>query len=484
MKRLAILLLLAPAACESPEPPTACGPIPQVTVSAGETATATACFNDPNGDALVYSATSANPGVATASISGTTITIAAIAPGSASVTVTASDPGGLKADQSFQVMVPNRAPQSRGTMPSITVPVGRTETVDASSYFVEPDGETLHYSATPSDPAVATVSVSGSTVTVTSQAKGTATVTVTATDPGGLAATQTFPATVPNRAPVAGDPIADIKVFVGDAAQVDASEHFSDPDGDALAYGVSTSDPAVAAVSVSGSTVSVEAVSQGSATVTVTATDPEGLSAESSFEVTVPNRAPVAGDPIADMEAFVGDAAQVDASQHFSDPDGDALAYGVSTSDPAVAAVSVSGAAVSVEAVSQGSATVTVTATDPEGLDAEQHFGVVVLSDRDILELLYNATRGPAWYNNTGWLTNAPLEDWYGVSVNGVGRVVALKLANNDLRGMIPPALGNLADLHTLDLATLITQPALFMSGNRSVKPWRASVVGTWGGDW
>ena len=378
MRRLVVVLLLAFAACESQEPPAACGPIPQVTVNAGETATATACFDDPNGDALVYSATSSNQGVATASISGATITITAIAPGNASVTVTASDPGGLKGEQSLQVMVPNRAPQPTGTIPPITVPVDQAQTVDASSYFSEPDGETLTYSATSSNTAAATVTVAGATVTVTALAKGTANVMVTATDPGGLAATQTFEVTVPNRAPVAGDPIPEMELFVGDAAEVDASGHFSDPDGDELTYAVESSRPSVATASISGSTVRVEAAAQGSATVTVTATDPEGLSAESSFEVTVPNRAPVAGDPIPEMEVFVGDAAEVDASGHFSDPDGDELTYSVESSRPSVATASISGSTVTVVAVAAGRATMTVTATDPGDLSATQSFRATV----------------------------------------------------------------------------------------------------------
>ncbi|MCE2398830.1 MAG: Ig-like domain-containing protein, partial [Gemmatimonadetes bacterium] len=286
--------------------------------------------------------------MATASISGATITITAIAPGNASVTVTASDPGGLKGEQSLQVMVPNRAPQPTGTIPPITVPVDQAETVDASSYFAEPDGETLTYSATSSNTAAATVTVAGGTVAVTGLAKGTANVMVTATDPGGLAATQTFEVTVPNRAPLAGDPIPEMEVFVGDAAEVDVSEHFSDPDGDALVYSASSSNGNVARVSVSGATVRVEAAAQGSATVTVTATDPEGLSAESSFEVTVPNRVPLAGDPIPEMAVFVGDAESFDASEHFSDPDGDELAYSASSSNRNVARVSVSGATVRV----------------------------------------------------------------------------------------------------------------------------------------
>ena len=196
MKRLAVLPLLALGACENQESPAACGSIPQVTVNAGETTTVAACFTDPNGDRLVYTAASSDSGVATVSMSDTTVTVGGVAPGSAQVTVTASDPGGLEAAQSFSVTVPNRAPEPKGTMPPITVPSGESETVDASSYFTEPDGEALTYTAMSSNPAVATVSVAGSILTVTGVATGNATVTVTASDPGGLTASQNFTVTV------------------------------------------------------------------------------------------------------------------------------------------------------------------------------------------------------------------------------------------------------------------------------------------------
>ncbi|MDE2763963.1 MAG: Ig-like domain-containing protein [Gemmatimonadota bacterium] len=289
MKRFAtILSLLALTACgEDPAAPVSCGALPQVTVNAGEQSSATARFTDANGDVLSYTATSSNTAVATVSISGTSITVAGVAPGNASVTVTATDPGGLQAQQNFQVTVPNRPPQPRGPMPPVTVPVGQSNAVDASSYFTEPDGETLAYSAASSNPSVASVSVAGSTVTVTAVAKGTAVVTVTATDPGGLQAHQSFQATVPNRAPEAGDPIPDMDVFVGDSDEVDASDHFTDPDGDRLTYEARSSRSAVATVSVSGSTVTVTGEATGSADVTVTARDPDGLAASDTFEVTV-----------------------------------------------------------------------------------------------------------------------------------------------------------------------------------------------------
>ena len=93
-------------------------------------------------------------------------------------------------------MVPNRAPEPTFTIQSITVHVGRAETVDVSSYFTEPDGEALVYSATSSNPAVAAVAVADSILTMTAVATGNAMVTVTARDPGGLTASQEFVATV------------------------------------------------------------------------------------------------------------------------------------------------------------------------------------------------------------------------------------------------------------------------------------------------
>ena len=283
----ATLVVFGIVACENPQPPAACGAIQQVTVNAGEASTVAACFNDPNGGMLSYSATSSNPLVAAASISGTTVRVTAVAPGNASVTVTATDAGGLQGQQSFQVIVPNRPPLPRGTIPPMTVRAGERETVDASSYFTEPDGETLAFGAASSNPAAATVSVAGSTVTVAAVARGTATVTVTATDPGGLQTTQTFQASVPNRRPEVVGTLPAQMLAPGGAAALDASRYFADPDGDTLTYGAASSDPETADVSVDGESVEVLGVGRGEATVTVTATDPYGLAARSSFSVSV-----------------------------------------------------------------------------------------------------------------------------------------------------------------------------------------------------
>ena len=374
----ATLIVLGMVACENPQPPVACGSAPQVTMNAGEQGTVTACFNDPNGDMLIYTAASSNPGVATVSISGTAVTVTAVAPGNAFVSITAADPGGLQGQQSFQVMVPNRPPKPRGTIASITVHVGRTESVDVSPYFAEPDGEVLAYGATSSNPAVATVSMAGSMVSVTAVTKGTTTLSVTATDPGGLAATQTFWSTVPNRSPEPVGTIPGQTVEVGDPITVDLSPYFSDPDGDPLNYTARSSSSRVARVSVSGSTVTITAVAKGTANVAITATDSEGLSATQTFESMVPNRSPEPVGAIPDETVEVGEDVTVDLSRYFKDLDGDVLTYTARSSNTSVARVSVSGSTVTIRAVAKGTAEVTITATDSEGLSATQVFESMV----------------------------------------------------------------------------------------------------------
>lgn len=56
-------------------------------------------------------------------------------------------------------------------------------------------------------------------------------------------------------------------------------------------------------------------------------------------------------------------------------------------------------------------------------------------TDRAALVGLFDATGGPSWKNSTGWGTSAPLGEWHGVTVDGVGRVLKLELMENNLTG-------------------------------------------------
>ena len=76
-------------------------------------------------------------------------------------------------------------------------------------------------------------------------------------------------------------------------------------------------------------------------------------------------------------------------------------------------------------------------------------------TDRMALEAFFAATGGPDWSDNTGWLTPAPLGAWSGVGTDADGRVTALNLSGNLLRGTIPLELAHLTELKTLRLGTL-----------------------------
>ena len=75
-----------------------------------------------------------------------------------------------------------------------------------------------------------------------------------------------------------------------------------------------------------------------------------------------------------------------------------------------------------------------------------------VAMDRAALVVLYNATDGPNWTDNTHWLSNEPLSEWRGVEVNDDGRVTELALDNNQLTGEIPVELAQLSQLQELSL--------------------------------
>ena len=98
--------------------------------------------------------------------------------------------------------VSNLAPVAERQIPLLRMRVGgEAHSADVSSYFRDPDGDDLEFSAVPKNPDVVSASVSGGVVTLVPVAAGPATVTVTATDRGGLSAQLLLPATVRGASP-------------------------------------------------------------------------------------------------------------------------------------------------------------------------------------------------------------------------------------------------------------------------------------------
>ncbi len=76
-----------------------------------------AFFSDPDGDELIYRATSSDPRVASVGIAGATLAIAPAGAGTAAVEVTATDPGELSFGQGFVVTVVAAQVGSGGPFP-------------------------------------------------------------------------------------------------------------------------------------------------------------------------------------------------------------------------------------------------------------------------------------------------------------------------------------------------------------------------------
>ena len=182
---------------QSNQAPRAVGTIPDQTVTLGDEVSVDAepYFMDPDGDDLDYTAASSNTAIATVTVSGSDIKVKGQDDGDATITVTATDPGGLRATQSFEVEVedlPNQTPVVADELADFVATPGESYRAYLPDVFTDPDGDALNWSTSSSNSAAAESSISGDSIIVNAVAVGSATVSVTATDPEGLFATDEF----------------------------------------------------------------------------------------------------------------------------------------------------------------------------------------------------------------------------------------------------------------------------------------------------
>ena len=354
-------------------------------------------FRDRDGDALTYAAASSDETIVTATISGSAVVVTPVAAGQASVTVSATDMGGTNTAHERDLAVTvgaNASPAPVGSLADVQVVAGKEMSVDASSAFQDPEGDTLTWGATARPDKTAAVTSAGPMLGIAAGLRpGTAVISVTATDAAGSGTTaiQQFEVEVlPSQPPVAVGSLPDISINQNPAGRtVDVSAAFEDPEGDALTYGASSSKSGVVTATGTNAGVKLVPKGRGVATVTVTADDePESnASARQQFAVTVRNDAPEAAGTIAAPPLQVGDGARtVDVSGAFRDPDLDVLVHAAWPDDLAILGVAVSGSTLSLTPKRRGAASVTVTATDFWGSigQARQTFDVRVKGKRGV----------------------------------------------------------------------------------------------------
>ncbi|MCY4559754.1 MAG: Ig-like domain-containing protein, partial [Chloroflexi bacterium] len=268
----------------------------------------TGVFSDADNDALTITAASSDGAKATVSVAAdyASLTVAGVAEGSATVTVTAQDSDGNTVDDAFAVTVNAAQQQPANNAPAVAsaiadatlVSESGTHQVALAGVFSDADNDDLTVTASSSAETVAAVSVASdrSALTVSAKSRGTATITVTAADGKGGTVDDVFTVTVKS-APVVAAAIADVSELEVDAShQVAMSGVFSDADGDAVTVTqASSSDSGKVAVvsAIEGAAAAITAVtvtgkSEGTATVTVTAQDSDGNTVSDAFDVTVP----------------------------------------------------------------------------------------------------------------------------------------------------------------------------------------------------
>ncbi len=355
-------------------------------------------FTDDGGTAnLVYTISgNSNPSLLTgASISGTdlTLTIAAGQTGNATITLRATDAGGLFAEEVFVVTI-NEAPvvvnaitdkSAAENTPNLVVTLANVFNDDLGA-------ANLTYSISDnSNPSLITnTGIAGNdlTLTIAPGQSGTATITVRATDAGGLFVQDAFIVNI-NGTPSIVTPVTDKSLNVNTASLVVGFANTFNDDGGAvnLTYSVSgnSNNALVTSSSIIGTdlTLNIAAGQTGNAVIKLRATDAEGLFIEDEFMVSV-NGGPAVINTIADKSVALNTANLVVAFANvFSDDGGNNnLVYtlSVNSNTTLITGHSFNGTdlTLNIAAGQTGTSTITLRATDAGGLFVEEVFMVAV----------------------------------------------------------------------------------------------------------
>ena len=356
------------------------------TVNVNGTKRLTVSCSDGDGHDLNYTASASPSGIVTVTPKGNPLTLTGVAVGNATVTVTATDGHGGTATVTFPVTVPNRPPVCRD-IPLQILWVADSLAVDLSAYCSDPDGHPLRYTAVSLDETRVTESVSGSRLTLTGVAVGSARIRITATDdPGGsrqgLSTTETFTATVKNRAPVCS--FDGQTIDVNQSRDLGVTAHCTDPDGDSMTYTAARShDTSIVTVARlnNNTTVRITGKSAGTTRVTVTVADEHGASTSELFSVTVvqPNRPPICN--FSGQTIDVNQSRDLGVTAHCTDADGDSMTYtAASSANPSIATAArrSNNTVVRITGKRASTTPVTVTVSDEHNASTTKQFSVTV----------------------------------------------------------------------------------------------------------
>ena len=331
---------------------------------------------------------------------------------------------------------PAPVPTTISVTPSTATLTALGRTVQLNAEVRDQDGQVLSgvtVAWSSSSPAVATVAANG---LVTAVRGGIATITAAAGNATGSARVTVEQ----SAANVTVEPPSHSFEALGDTIRAAATA--SDEGGQSIPLPAVTWTSDYPEFAVVDSTGLITAVGNGTATITATVGTARGTAEVTVEQVPHSMRVASRGSALA-----IGDSMQFTATVF--DRNGhpiDGLTLTWSSSDTTVATVDQEGW---VLGVAEGSVEITAASG---ALSASKTLAVQGEADlmRGALIALYESTDGPNWKQNENWLSDAPFEDWYGVSTDAEGRVTQLSLVDNRLRGTIPRQIENLKTLRRL----------------------------------
>jgi hypothetical protein len=171
-------------------PPVVINTIPDDTLSLGGgdfVVDLDSIFSDPEGDTLIYRADSEDTLVAAAEIIGTILQVMPLDSGMSEIRVSADDGKGGMVSDTFTVTISgNRPPVVIDSIPDITlVARGMPFIIDPDTVFSDPDRDSLTYTASSTNEAVAKIDFQCRAVAVLPITIGSATITINADDGQG-----------------------------------------------------------------------------------------------------------------------------------------------------------------------------------------------------------------------------------------------------------------------------------------------------------
>jgi acetyl esterase/lipase len=188
-----------------------------------------------------------------------------------------------------------------------------------------------------------------------------------------------------------------LQLAQADALDINLAELFSDPDGDALSYRFALSGEGIVSANINEANLRIQPLAGGTVQITLWANDrPQGTTCERSLSFTIEvNRAPEALSNIADKVIRFGDEAlELNLSNFFGDPDGDALSFTITQSANNLLSITQNAGQIQLTATAIGQAELSILVEDGRGGSLSSSFMVEVLKG---LQVISFAALGDVW---------------------------------------------------------------------------------------